>query len=219
MTTLGERIAGGLWGLLVGDALGVPYEFHAPEALPPRADLEMVPPAGFRRAHASVPPGTWSDDGAQALCLLASLLERRRFVPEDFARRLVAWRREGYMAVDGRVFDVGIQTDAVLAKLAAGVPPSEAAPRDERSNGNGSLMRVLPLALWHRGGDAELVRDAHAQSRVTHAHVRSEVLSPFTASGRGRSWKASRTPGEPRCSGSRPSTAPGRTLTPRSWSR
>ena len=68
-----ERLTGGLYGALIGDALGVPYEFHAAEELPPYAEIEMTPPAGFQRAHAGVKPGTWSDDGAQALCLLDSL--------------------------------------------------------------------------------------------------------------------------------------------------
>ena len=70
----GKWVEAGLIGLLVGDALGVPYEFHRPDGLPPRDRIEMDPPPGFRRAHAGVPPGTWSDDGAQALVLLDSLL-------------------------------------------------------------------------------------------------------------------------------------------------
>jgi ADP-ribosylglycohydrolase len=36
-------------------------------------------------------------------------------------------------------------------------------------------MRVLPLALWHRGSDVELIADAQAQSRVTHGHLRSQI--------------------------------------------
>ena len=70
-----ERLAGGLIGLLVGDALGVPYEFHRPADLPPHHAIEYTPPQSFDRSHKGVPPGTWSDDGAQALCLLASLLD------------------------------------------------------------------------------------------------------------------------------------------------
>lgn len=70
--SLRERIEGGFLGLLIGDALGVPYEFHLPEAIPSAEAIEFVPPAGFSRAHPGVAPGTWSDDGAQALCLLAS---------------------------------------------------------------------------------------------------------------------------------------------------
>src|SRR5437763_10292615 len=104
MLTQKERIEGGLVGLLVGDALGVPYEFSSPEELPPAEAIEFEPPAGFCRAHVGTPSGTWSDDSAQALCLLASLLTCGRFDADDFARRLLCWSEEGYMAVDDRVF-------------------------------------------------------------------------------------------------------------------
>jgi len=173
--TLSDRIRGGLVGLLVGDALGVPYEFHRPEDLPPHDAIEYSPPPGFERAHLGVPPGTWSDNGAQALCLLASLLESGRLDLEDFSGRLVRWYEEGYLAVDGVVFDVGITTGSAIRALRAGVLPTEAGPASAHDNGNGSLMRVLPLALWHRGEDEALVRDAHLQSRVTHGHMRSQA--------------------------------------------
>ena len=175
MLKLKERIEGGLLGLLIGDALGVPYEFHPPNEIPPLAQIEFVPPVGFNRAHSSVAPGTWSDDGAQALVLLASLLDCGKFDADDFGRGLVEWYDTGYMAVDGFVFDVGIQTGQAIRRLRAGVPALEAGHTDEQANGNGSLMRVLPLALWHRGSDEELVFDAHAQSKVTHGHIRSQV--------------------------------------------
>jgi ADP-ribosyl-[dinitrogen reductase] hydrolase len=172
---IADRLHGALWGLLVGDALGVPYEFHERDELPAIDRIEMDPPAGFDRAHAGTPPGTWSDDGAHALCLLASLLQEGRFDPEDFAGRLLAWREDGYMAVDGRVFDCGIQTGRALAALGAGESPLRAGPRGEHDNGNGALMRVLPLALWHDGPDADLIELAHQQSQITHGHARSQV--------------------------------------------
>ncbi len=168
-----SRIEGGLIGLLVGDALGVPYEFHGPSSIPPQSEIEFEPPAGFQRAHAGVPPGTWSDDGAQALCLLASLLERGRLDVEDFGSRLTAWYDSGYLAVDGLVFDVGIQTSRALRALKEGISATMSGPSGERDNGNGSLMRVLPLALWHQGTDLALIDDASKQSKVTHAHPRS----------------------------------------------
>lgn len=139
----------------------------------------MVPPVGFRRAHAGAPPGTWSDDGAQALCLLASLVECGKFTLTDFAARLLRWLDHGYMAVGGDVFDCGIQTAEALAHMRAGVPPRESGGSDEYGNGNGSLMRLLPLALWHSGSDTNLVRDAHLQSLPTHAHPRSLVACAF----------------------------------------
>jgi ADP-ribosyl-[dinitrogen reductase] hydrolase len=164
-----ERIIGGILGLLIGDALGVPYEFHEPQSLPPIELLEMNPPAGFRRAHAGTPIGTWSDDGAQALCLLASLLDCDRLNPADLGKKLVDWYRSGYLAIDNRVFDVGVHTANVIFAIESSNPHLEAIALGKQARGNGSLMRVLPLALWHQGSDPDLIADAHLQSRVTHS--------------------------------------------------
>jgi ADP-ribosyl-[dinitrogen reductase] hydrolase len=174
-----DRVRGGLYGLLVGDAVGVPYESQPRDAMPPREAIDMVPPPDFARSHPDVPPGTWSDDGAQALCLLSSLLDASSdgegVDVDDLAKRLRAWLREGYHTVDGRAFGIGSQTSRAIRALEAGVAPDKAGPATEAENGNGSLMRVLPLPLWHRGSDAALVRDAVDQSRPTHGHVRSLV--------------------------------------------
>jgi ADP-ribosyl-[dinitrogen reductase] hydrolase len=174
-----ERIEGGLVGLLIGDAVGVPYEFHPPGDLPSRDKIEMTPPAGFVRAHRTAPPGTWSDDGAQALCLLESLVECGRFDIHDFGSRLLRWLENGHLAIDAHVFDFGGTTHDALMRLRRGVPADSSGSTDDRSNGNGSLMRVLPLALWHRGADEELVHLAHRQSLPTHAHPRSQVACAF----------------------------------------
>jgi len=129
-----------------------------------------VPPPGFTPTRPDAPPGTWSDDGAQALCLLQSLLICQQLSSRDFALRLLLWLQRGHLAVDGIVFDVGIQTRAALDRLNHGVPAESAGPARERDNGNGSLMRVLPLALWHRGNDAELCALA-ARGRVPAAGI------------------------------------------------
>lgn len=176
-----NKIAGGFWGLLVGDALGVPYEFHQASEIPPFEHIEMTPPENFERAHESILPGTWSDDGAQALCLLASLLHCNRLDLADFANRLTDWHDLGYMAVDQRVYDVGITTSHAIQKLRLGTPPHLAGPTDAHSNGNGALMRVLPLALWHQGSDKALVQDARLQSCVTHGHLRSQLCCALYA--------------------------------------
>ncbi len=176
------RIRGGLFGLLIGDALGVPYEFNSAANIAaawntkalhelPRGTVTMAPPESFARAHKGTPPGTWSDDGAQALCLLSAIIEAHGFDPLIFSQKLVSWYAHGYMAVDKRVFDVGNQTRRGIDALRKGTAPLQAGPRGERDQGNGSLMRVLPVALWHRGTDAELVRDAAASSMLTHGHI------------------------------------------------
>lgn len=171
MTTLRDRLLGGMLGLLVADALGVPYEFKPPDRIPDQ--VTMTPPSGYPVAH-QVPPGTWSDDGSQALLLLDSLLDRDRLDPDDLGRRLVEWRAGAYW-IDRTVFDCGVATGTAIGRLSRGVPALEAGPSGERDNGNGSLMRLLPLALWHSGTDAELVTDAALQSRLTHGHATSRV--------------------------------------------
>lgn len=167
-------VRGGIYGLLLGDAAGVPYEFNPPASLAPFADrIDMAPPPGFRRTY-SVPVGTWSDDGALALCLLESLAEAGGYDPIDQARRMVAWLDEGHLAVDNHVFDVGVATRQALAQarslLAAGASPAGRGLTHEMSAGNGTLMRILPLALWHDGADGDLVRMAMEHSALTHAH-------------------------------------------------
>ncbi len=94
-----DNLTGGLYGLLIGDALGVPYEFHAAEEIPPYEEIEMTPPSGFQRAHVGVDAGTWSDDGAQALCLLDSIVTCGKFQLKDFSDRILAWYQEGKWAV------------------------------------------------------------------------------------------------------------------------
>jgi ADP-ribosylglycohydrolase len=173
--TRSDRVAGALWGLLVGDALGVPYEFTPPTRIPLPKRIEMDPPVDFLRSYMGVAVGTWSDDGAQALCLLDSLLERGELDPMDLMGRFSQWFNKGYMAVDRDVFDIGIQTRQAIGKFDQGVPLLECPNAGERSNGNGSLMRVMPLVLWHHGSDEALVRDALLQSRTTHGHLRSGV--------------------------------------------
>ncbi len=173
--SISDKIKGGIVGLLVGDALGVPYEFHARETIPPFNEIEFEPPVYFRRAHSGVPTGTYSDDGAQALILLDSLLECGKFDASHFARGLVDWYDKGFMAVGGKVFDVGIQTATAIRELKRNVPSLLAGGTDEYSNGNGSLMRVLPLAIWHKGSDLELIADAFDQSAVTHGHTRAKL--------------------------------------------
>ena len=174
-----SRRQDGLWGLLVGDALGVPYEFHPADEVPAYEDIEMAPPQGYPRTYPEVPPGTWSDDGAQALCLLDSLVRSGTLDLDDLAARMLAWYDDGLWAVDGVVFDVGVQTASALRDFAHRRDPRTSGMVNPDGQGNGALMRVLPLALWHTGDDAELVRDAGLQALVTHGHVMNQVACAF----------------------------------------
>ena len=176
MTTLCRqaRLRGGLLGLLIGDALGVPYEFHDAASIPPSAEIEMTPPVGFNRAHVGVPPGTWSDDGAQALALLDALLRDRTLDLDTFAANLLNWFQQGAFTPDGNVFDVGLQTRQAFYAIAAGKSASTSGPDGERDNGNGSLMRCLPVVMVAATRD-DAIHLARKQSLPTHGHVRSQL--------------------------------------------
>jgi ADP-ribosylglycohydrolase len=107
------------------------------------------------------------------LALLDSLLEAG-FDLEDQGRRALAWGEEGRYAPGGRVFDIGGATRAALDAIAGGAPAATAGAVDAK--GNGSLMRVLPLALLRREAPPdELVDLAARASRVTHGSAEAQV--------------------------------------------
>ena len=99
-----ERVLGGLWGSLVGDALGVPVEFR------PRGEVQSNPVTDMRGfgSHRQ-PKGTWSDDGALILCTVDSLVNSE-FDTQDIARRFVLWMNEALWTATDVVFDIGMAT-------------------------------------------------------------------------------------------------------------
>jgi len=160
----------GLLGLAVGDALGVPVEFQS------RQELQANPVTGMRGygTHHQ-PPGTWSDDTSLALCLAASICQCG-IDYEDQARRFVGWMQRGEWTPHGEVFDIGNATRAAILRLATGINPTEAGPTHERSNGNGSLMRILPIAIYlAHASTAERIDVAMTSSRLTHGHPRCQL--------------------------------------------
>lgn len=170
------RMLGGLWGSLVGDALGVPVEFQD------RAARLADPVTGMRGygTHRQ-PAGTWSDDGALLLCSVESLAECG-FDPEDMGRRFVRWHAHGLWSAHGEVFDIGIATSEALRRIRQGGSAGEAGGRDEFSNGNGSLMRMLPVVLASLEGTTEALRDRiHRASAITHGHPRSQMACVYFA--------------------------------------
>jgi len=165
--TIRDRLEGAVWGHLAGDALGVPYEFRMPEGI---ETVEFRGGGGHGQ-----PPGTWSDDGALMLALLDSLTSAG-FDPEDQGRKALAWADSGAYAPGTTVFDIGGATSTAMRHLRKGVAAVNAGPSGEHDCGNGSLMRILPVALVGRDlSDAELVAQAQIASRVTHGHPRPQV--------------------------------------------
>jgi ADP-ribosylglycohydrolase len=163
-----DKIRAGLWGLIVADAMGVPHEFKRTHQIPSK--LQMVMPKDYHKTYKDVPYGTWSDDTSLALALADSLAVCRDVDLDDYASRMLRWYESGDYTPDGVRFDIGNTTRKAFHKLAKGVSPKESGEKGDESQANGSLMRTLPLALWHTGHDKELYLDACEVSAITHAH-------------------------------------------------
>ncbi|TGE24122.1 ADP-ribosylglycohydrolase family protein [Hymenobacter aquaticus] len=166
---------GALLGLAVADALGVPVEFES------RARRRPDPVTAMRAygTHHQ-PSGTWSDDSSLTFCLAESLVYVGSYAIDthDLSRRFINWLDHGYWTPHGQVFDVGIATREAIARLRAGVAPEKAGGQREYDNGNGALMRILPLVFhprWQRADAAERQRLTHQVCSLTHGHYRSTL--------------------------------------------
>ncbi|RBP44351.1 ADP-ribosylglycohydrolase [Roseimicrobium gellanilyticum] len=164
-----------LWGAAVGDALGVPVEFRG------RAELATSPVTGMQGygTH-DQPPGTWSDDTSLTLCTIESLLTCEEVDTRDMAERFHRWLVEGLWTAHGQVFDIGIATRQALARFSEGRKPELCGGRQEYDNGNGSLMRMLPVSLWVRDAGVEQALPlVHRVSRITHGHSRTQMVCGY----------------------------------------
>jgi len=154
------RYRGSLLGLAVGDALGTTLEFRAPGTFAPLTDLVGGGP--FR-----LKPGEWTDDTSMALCLAASLIERRGFDPADQMARYLRWYREGYLSSTGTCFDIGNTVRAALLTFERTGEPSAGATHP-RSAGNGSIMRLAPMPLFFARHPEQAIYLSGESSRTTH---------------------------------------------------
>ncbi len=180
--SLYSRIKGGIFGTAIGDALGVPVEFLKRNVIAPN------PVTGMRGwgTH-NQPPGTWSDDTSMALCVLESI-NKKGWSIDDQAVRFVRWLGKAHLTAHDEVFDAGRATAQAIERISDGWEPLEAGCFEEDSNGNGSLMRNLPGAVYCTTllSDAETVQNISDSSAITHAHARSRlgcVIHAFLVSG------------------------------------
>ena len=174
-----EHTRAAILGLAVGDALGVPVEFQ------PRAARRQDPVTGMRAygTHRQ-PAGTWSDDSSLTFCLAETLARPggRSGAPDlaDFAQRSINWLNLAYWTATAETFDVGNATRTAINRLERGATPTAAGPRSEFDNGNGALMRILPLAFHDVWQVENLDLDAawaltENVASVTHGHPRSTL--------------------------------------------
>ena len=139
-----------IYGLAIGDAMGVPWEFT------PRGSFCVTDMTGY--GTYGQPAGTWSDDTALTLATCYSIKHRGCIDLADILNCFRNWLYKAQFTATGEVFDVGSTT-----RIAIGRGEGES---DEQSNGNGSLMRIIPLAFVKDIKEQEIA----AVSALTHAH-------------------------------------------------
>lgn len=152
-----NKIYDGIMGLVVGDALGVPVEFKK------RDTFHVTDMIGYGTYNQ--PPGTWSDDSSMTLATLESIGRFKRIDPLGIMNNFYAWLYYAEFTPYGKVFDVGGGTRRAIARYASGKPLNDCGGRTRMDNGNGSLMRILPLAFIPCN-----MKDINTISGLTHNH-------------------------------------------------
>lgn len=164
-----NTIHAALFGVAIGDALGVPAEFEDRETLKLKPVIDYE---GYK-SH-DQPPGTFSDDSSLTFCLAESLMNE--YDLQKVARKFIAWYREGYWTARGEVFDIGMTTRRAIERLERNIRPDLAGDFEPENNGNGSLMRIMPLLFYIRDMSIEnryaITKEV---SSITHGHIRSVI--------------------------------------------
>jgi len=156
-----DRAAGALLGLAAGDAVGTALEFARRDTKPPVTDMVGGGPFGLA-------PGQWTDDTAMALALADSLALHSHLDARDLMERFVSWHRRGAYSCTGHCFDIGNTTRDALARFERTGDPYAGSTHPSTA-GNGSLMRLAPVAIRHWRDAAARRHVADGQGRTTHA--------------------------------------------------
>lgn len=159
------KVKDGIIGLVIGDALGVPVEFKYRETLQEHPVTGMIGWGTYNKE-----PGTWSDDTSMTIATMASIVNKKAIDYDDMMEEFCMWFMEDKYCQE-TCFDIGNTTSTALYNYIDGIPALECGPDSERSNGNGSLMRILPLAFIP-DIDYETIGNVSA---LTHGHKRSKI--------------------------------------------
>ncbi len=171
----------GVMGVVIGDALGMPIQFFS------REEVRKEPLEGMKGFGTyNMPVGTWSDDSSMTLATLCSIIETGKVDCEDIMKRFVAWEYQGEYTPFGKAFDQGRTCTAAIYNYVVGKNVHTCGLTDEHSNGNGSLMRIMPVCLYAylytKNGsmtEDEALQMIHDVSALTHAHLRSKMACGF----------------------------------------
>ena len=163
----------GILGVVVGDALGCPVQFKG------RAEVATHPVTGMRGYGTfNLPEGSWTDDSSLTLALFDSINEKNDIDLHHIMGNFVDWLEHGKFTPYGYSYDIGRGTMISIRNFERGADPYSCGGTGENNNGNGSLMRIMPICLYcvEKGiNDNDAIRFVHAIGSLTHAHIRANV--------------------------------------------
>ena len=171
-----KKIKAVMLGHAIGDALGVPVEFCERDELSANPVTDMVGYGTY-----PYPEGCWSDDTSMSLAALDSLASGKLDF-DDIMVKFGEWYYDDEYTPTGEMFDVGNTCSyAIDNYFAYHKPVEECGLTGERSNGNGSLMRIHPFVLYAyihflngtEDGYWKWMECIKQASALTHAHERS----------------------------------------------
>ncbi len=163
----------GVFGVVIGDALGCPVQFRD------REEIAKNPVTGMRGYGTfNLPAGSWTDDSSLTLALLDSICETGSLNLKHIMGNFVAWLNEGKYTPYGYAYDIGTGTMRAIENYKLMKDPYLCGGRSEANNGNGSLMRILPACLYCCVKERENEAAAcliDAVGSLTHAHLRANI--------------------------------------------
>ncbi len=164
----------GIMGVIVGDALGCPVQFMDREELKDRGFVTGMEGHGTY----DMPKGTWTDDGSMTLATLDSINALGEVDLEDIMTSFVDWYEDGEYTPFGEPFDIGNTCSIAIENYEKNHNLLTCGGTSAHSNGNGSLMRIMPICLYacdNGLSDEEAVKLVQAVSGLTHNHPRSKM--------------------------------------------
>ncbi len=159
----------GIVGLAIGDAMGVPLEFCTREELQKSPTTEMT---GYG-SH-DVPKGCWSDDTSMTLATVDAIIKDKDVNCDTIANNFLAWLNDAKYTSTNKVFDIGRTCMKAIFRYAKGEEKAEeCGGKSALNNGNGSLMRILPIVYYsysNKMSEENIYNLVKRVSSITHAH-------------------------------------------------
>lgn len=164
MTLLLSRFYGSIYGGIVGDSYGSPFEFKERDSYQVSNNMEY-------NYNFKLPAGSFTDDTSMMMCLMVSLQEKNGFDHNDQMERYTQWSTNGICFDIGRTCSMAIG-EYLFAQRKGTFDPNKYYGLDGKFNsGNGGIMRLAPIPIFYHNSLGNVRLYSKLSSQVTHANT------------------------------------------------